>query len=321
MGLCLSHPEYGYYHARNPFGAAGDFTTAPEISQMFGELVGLWLVQMWHDLGAPASFSLVELGPGRGTLMADILRVAKAQPGFLAGAEIFLLESSEALRKQQSATLKPHKTTHLECLEDLPDAPILLVANEFFDALPIRQFVKNDFGWQERLVAEGLEITLSKTQKTPDLDKKFPDIPTGSLVEVNAISEGFANVITNKIMANSGAALIVDYGDLHGFGDTFQAAANHQFANPFEAPGEADLTAHLRFSDLVQNDIEFAFTTQGDFLRRLGIEARKDALEASSGRSFAQALHRLTDDSEMGDLFKVLALSSRPLTHAAGFVS
>ncbi len=319
MELCLSHPEHGYYQSGNPFGAAGDFTTAPEISQMFGELLGLWLVQMWQDLGAPEAFSLVELGPGRGTLMADILRVAKAQPDFLAGAKVFLLESSEKLRQQQQAALGGHAITFLQQLDDLPEAPVLLVANEFFDALPIRQFVRNDFGWQEKLISPGLRETLGKTIQAPDLDRRFPDIATGNVVEINETTEAFADVITKLVKANSGAALIIDYGDMHGYGDTLQAISSHRFTDPLEAPGAADLTAHVRFSDLVHDDIEFAFTTQGEFLRHLGINARKDALEASSGRSFNAEMNRLIDDAEMGRLFKVLALSSEALTTAPGF--
>ena len=319
MELCLSHPEHGYYRKQQVFGAEGDFTTAPEISQMFGELLGLWLVHMWVEIGAPAHFALVELGPGRGTLMADILRVAKMQPAFLESAEVFLVESSEKLRKTQQEALNGVNLTYLEDLSDLPDLPLILVANEFFDALPIKQFVKNDFGWQERRIDDSFQISLSETFEQPDLDKRFTGVPTGTNVEICPAAEVLSDVITKTIMAKGGIALIVDYGDFDGVGDTFQAVQRHKATSPFNAPGEADLTAHVRFKDLVRNGVYHNFTTQGEFLTRLGIDTRRDALERSSRRSMQAEQNRLVGVSEMGNLFKVLSLSSLPLNSAPGF--
>jgi len=317
MELCLSHPEHGYYMQQQPFGAAGDFTTAPEISQMFGELIGLWLVHMWQEAGAPDRFILLELGPGRGTLMADILRVAKLAPAFLAAAEVCLLETSTRLQAVQRAALG--EVRHIERLENLPDGPIFAVANEFFDALPIQQFVKNDFGWQERLVGDGFSWALSDTAQQPDLDTAFEGLETGRIVEVAAASQAVANLLTKRIATQGGAALVIDYGDFDGTGDTFQAVQQHKKADAFAAPGEADLTAHVRFKDLVQNGVAHGFATQGDFLSRLGIDARRQALEAAGGQGLDAQQHRLTGADEMGVLFKVLALVPAGCNTIAGF--
>jgi len=316
MALCLSHPEHGYYTQQQPFGAGGDFTTAPEISQMFGELIGLWLVHMWQAAGAPARFILLELGPGRGTLMADILRVAKLAPAFLDAAELCLLESSPRLQKTQRETLG--EVRHIERLEDLPDGPVFAVANEFFDALPIRQFIKNDFGWQERLVGKGLVWQLSETVPRPDLDTAFASLETGRLVEVAEASRAIADSLTIRISTQGGAALIIDYGDFDGLGDTFQALRQHQKADPFTTPGKADLTAHVRFKDLVQNGVAHGFATQGQFLTRLGIEARTQALDPAGAKGMAADMARLTSPDEMGTLLKVLALVPERSTGIAG---
>ncbi len=317
MQLCLSHPEHGYYMQQQPFGADGDFTTAPEISQMFGELIGLWLVHMWQESGAPDHFILLELGPGRGTLMADILRVAKLAPAFLEAAEVCLLETSTRLQAVQREALGDMR--HIARLEDLPSGPVFAIANEFFDALPIRQFIKNDFGWQERLVGEGLTWVLSDTVQQPDLEAAFASLETGRIVEVAAASQAIANTLTKRIATQGGAALIVDYGGFDGIGDTFQAVLQHQKAEPFSAPGKADLTAHVRFKDLVQNGVAHGFTTQGQFLTRLGIEARKQALATAGAKGVAADMARLTSPNEMGKLFKVLALVPEGHGEIAGF--
>jgi SAM-dependent MidA family methyltransferase len=266
---------------------------------------------MWQEAGAPARFTLLELGPGRGTLMADILRVAKLAPAFLDAAEVCLLESSPRLRAVQRAALADIR--HIERLEDLPEAPVFAVANEFFDALPIRQFVKNDFGWQERLVGAGLAWQLGDTSPQPELDANFPALETGRIVEVNEAAKAMANTLTRHIATHGGAALVVDYGDFDGVGDTFQALRAHKPADVFTDSGTADLTAHVRFKDLVQNGVAHGFTTQGAFLHALGITARAEALKDT------EALHRLTDASEMGELFKVLAMVPEGCGEIAGF--
>lgn len=319
MELCLSHPQYGYYMKQQPFGSKGDFTTSPEISQMFGELIGLWLVHMWNEIGAPERFALVELGPGRGTLMADLLRAAQVQPSFLEAAEIFLLESSEKLRQEQIKKLDGFSITHINNLQSLPEIPILLVANEFFDALPVQQWVKNDFGWQERRIATGLKIAHTKTIPQPELDKRYPKLATGQIVEINKAAVAISNVITKRLTRLGGAALIIDYGEFDGVGDTFQAVQNHKKTDPFESPGEADLTAHVKFCDLVQGGVNQNFTTQGSFLEQLGINARREALEKTARKSLRTEQNRLVSDDEMGRLFKVLALSSCNLQNAPGF--
>ncbi len=311
MELCLSHPAHGYYMRQQPFGAGGDFTTAPEISQMFGELIGLWLVHMWQESGAPERFTLLELGPGRGTLMADILRVAKLAPAFREAAEVCLLESSPRLREEQRSALGDIR--HIEHLDALPKAPVFAVANEFFDALPIRQFVKNDFGWQERLVGAGLAWQLGETTPQPALDEAFPALETGRIVEVNEAAKAMASTLTTHIASHGGAALVIDYGDFDGVGDTFQALRAHKKLDVFTDPGTADLTAHVRFKDLVQNGVAHGFTTQGAFLHALGIAARAEVLNG------AEALHRLTDAGEMGELFKVLAMVPDGYGEIAGF--
>ncbi len=317
MALCLSHPKHGYYMQQQPFGAAGDFTTAPEISQMFGELIGLWLVHMWQEAGAPDHFILLELGPGHGTLMADILRAAKLAPAFLEAAEVCLLETSTRLQSVQREALG--NVHHIERLEDLPEGPVFAVANEFFDALPIQQFVKNDFGWQERLVGAGLRWRLSDTTQQPNLDTSFEGLETGRIVEVAAASRAVADTLTKRISTQGGAALIIDYGDYDGIGDTFQAVRRHQKVEVFSTPGEADLTAHVRFKNLVQNGIAHGFATQGDFLTRLGIEARKQTLEAAGAKGPGAEMARLTGPEEMGKLFKVLALTPERNGEIAGF--
>ena len=320
MEICLSHPEYGYYTSQQPFGRKGDFITAPEISQMFGELVGLWLIHMWQAQGAPERFALVELGPGRGTLMADILRVAAVMPAFLRAARVFLLESSPRLRVEQKERLGKFDIAHIDGLDDMPDMPLYLVANEFFDALPIRQFVKNDFGWQERLVAEGLAFSLGKTRDMPDLDRRFRGIETGRIVETRKEAEAMSAVITKKITTRGGAAIIIDYGDYDGVGDTFQAVKQHKMVDPFAGPGKADLTAHVRFGELVQNGVEPGFATQGEFLTRMGIDERRKVLEKASGKPLGLEQARLIGDDEMGNAFKVLAMWGKPMQHVPGFL-
>jgi NADH dehydrogenase [ubiquinone] 1 alpha subcomplex assembly factor 7 len=317
MAECLTHPTLGYYTTRDPLGVAGDFTTAPEISQMFGELVGLALAQCWLDQGAPVPFTLAELGPGRGTLMADILRATKGVPGFHAGLRLHLVEASEPLRAKQRAALAGHDITHHAGADTLPDAPLFLVANEFFDALPVRQFVRAGSGWRERLVgAEGgaLAFGLGGPVAPPALAER-DEVAEGKLVETCPVCPAIMAGIEARIATHGGAALIVDYGDWRSLGDTLQALRAHAAEDPLANPGEADLTAHVDFAALVRAAPRLApsrLTPQGVFLERLGITQRAqtlatrlsgDALEAHIA-----AHRRLTHEREMGTLFKVLAL-------------
>ncbi|MGR3370386.1 class I SAM-dependent methyltransferase [Sagittula sp.] len=316
MALCLSHPEHGYYATRDPLGAGGDFTTAPEISQMFGELIGLALAQSWLDQGAPDPFVLCELGPGRGTLMADALRATARVPGFHDALTLHLVETSPALRAEQAGRL-PGAAWH-DSVVSLPEAPLFLIANEFFDALPIRQFQRHAKGWQERVVGlkDGAPV-LGLTDPAPHeaLDHRLADTEPGQIVETCAPAQAIAQEIGRRIAAHGGAALIVDYGDWRSRGDTFQAMYRHKPAEPFDRPGEADLTAHVDFEALAgaaYPAAHSAMTPQGVFLEHLGITARAQALARGLGgaalESHVAAHRRLTHPAEMGSLFKVLAL-------------
>jgi len=314
MADCLMHPTYGYYATRDPFGAGGDFVTAPEISQMFGELIGLCLAQCWRDQGAPAQITLAEIGPGRGTLMADVLRATKGVAGFHAALSVHFIETSPSLRKRQAEAV-PGATWH-DDVSTLPEAPLYLVANEFFDALPIRQFSRDAEGWREHMVGvqgDTLVLGLSAPAPIALLDDRLADTKPGDIVEHCPALRGIVQTISTKIETHGGAALIIDYGDWHSQGDTLQAVQNHSPANPFANPGLADLTAHVDFEAIAKAAHAFTrVTQQGVFLERLGFTARAqalakgltgDALEAHIG-----AHRRLTHPDEMGSLFKVIGL-------------
>ena len=326
MAECLLHPLHGYYTTRQPFGAAGDFTTAPEISQMFGELMGLALAQSWLDQGAPDPFTLAELGPGRGTLMADILRATRGVPGFHAAARPALVEASPRLREVQARTLAPRVPLWLDRVEDLPDRPLFLVANEFLDALPIRQFQLAPEGWRERLVglvdgalAFGLSPPLPQVPDSPAFRAARP----GDLVEHCAPAQAAVAAALGPILRHGGLALFIDYGDWRSKGDTLQALRSHAFDPPLAHPGQADLTAHVDFEPLATLAPAHAYTTQGQFLRQLGIEVRAERLArnlaGAARESHLAALRRLTDPAEMGSLFKVLALTRADAPLPPGF--
>jgi len=319
MTECLLHPTHGYYITRDPLGAKGDFTTAPEISQLFGELIGLWLAQVWLDQGAPAPFLLAELGPGRGTLMADVLRATQGVPGFHHAARLHLVELSPALRAKQAAALPGHDITFHDHLASLPDGPLFLLANEFFDALPIRQFQRGKTGWHERMIGVDAGRLIWGLGPEGDFDlliERLADTQEGQLVEVNTPALPLADDIGRRIVTQGGAALIVDYGDAVSLGDTFQALRNHQPVDPLTCPGAADLTAHVAFAPLAHAAAPArasAPTPQGEFLERLGITARAQALAANLSEaaldSHIAAHRRLTHPAEMGTLFKVMSLT------------
>ena len=327
MAECLLHPVHGYYTTREPFGAAGDFITAPEISQMFGELFGLALAQAWLDRGAPSPFTLAELGPGRGTLMADMLRATRSVPGFHAAARVVLVEASPRLRLRQAQMLAQFvQPSWINHIEELPQAPLFLIANEFLDALPIRQFLRQSDGWHERLVglqagqlAFGLSDHLPQVPDTP----AFRDAPIGSMVEHGLPARQSAAGVAAIIDRHGGVSYWIDYGDWRSRGDTLQALRGHAFDDPLAHPGEADLTAHVDFEALVPAGLAHAYDTQGAVLNRLGIAARAERL----ARNFiGQALEnhhaahrRLTDTEEMGSVFKVLALTSAGAPLPPGF--
>ncbi|PUB18758.1 class I SAM-dependent methyltransferase [Yoonia sediminilitoris] len=316
MTDCLMHPTLGYYSKRDPLGTAGDFITSPEISQMFGELVGLALAQTWMNQGSPSPFALAELGPGRGTLMADVIRATKAVPGFHAAMSVHLVETSPALRAVQ-ATNVPIATWH-DHVDSLPDLPLFVIANEFFDALPIRQFVRQGDAWRERMIGEDsgtLVMGLSDAAPLTILTHRLADTKDGDLIEHCPALAGICATLGARIDRHGGAALIIDYGDWQSLGDTLQAVAGHAKADPLATPGDADLTAHVDFAAIAQNAAPAKFsrlTTQGIFLERLGITERAQKLAQQLAgdalETHIKAHRRLTHPTQMGDLFKVIAL-------------
>ena len=326
MAECLLHPVHGYYTTRDPFGTKGDFTTAPEISQMFGELLGLALAQAWLDRGSPTPFTLPELGPGRGTLMADILRATKGVPGFHAAARVVLVEASPHLREVQAMTLSSHSPAWVDRTDDLPQAPLFLVANEFLDALPIRQFQHGPQGWQERLIGLregaltfGLSAPLPQVPDTP----AFRHASDGALVEDNLPARTVAAEVATRIARHGGIAYWIDYGGWRSQGDTLQALRAHKPDDPLAHPGEADLTAHVDFEPIAALSPAFAWDTQGAVLARLGIDARAERLAqnltGAALESHRAAHRRLTHPEEMGSVFKVLAMTSAGAPPPPGF--
>jgi len=318
MADCLLDPQHGYYATRDPLGARGDFTTAPEISQMFGELLGLCLAQSWLDHGAPAPFTLAEPGPGRGTLMADIWRATRSVPGFHAAARVHLIEASPTLRDLQRDRLQGLPVRWHETIDTLPGAPLWLVANEFFDALPIRQFQRDGALWRERVVGmrEGALVQgLTDPAPRPELVHRLADTKPGDIVEICPAATAIMGEIQSQILAHGGVALIVDYGGWRSLGDTFQALRGHAFDAPFAHPGEADLTAHVDFEAIARAAPRLthsALMPQGVLLKRLGVDVRAATLaqnlRGAALENHDAAYHRLTDGAEMGTLFKALAL-------------
>jgi NADH dehydrogenase [ubiquinone] 1 alpha subcomplex assembly factor 7 len=335
MALCLGHPRHGYYLTRDPFGAQGDFTTAPEISQMFGEMIGLWAAHLWQAMGAPARFALVELGPGRGTLMADMLRATRIVPGFHAAASVHLVETSPVLRDVQAATLsgKAEPAWH-DRVGTALDGPVIVIANELLDALPVDQFVMTKAGWCERLVGldgeGGLAFGLAG-QVLPAGTSLQMRGEEGAVLEQPAAALDLVSEIATHVARSGGGALFIDYGSLQsGFGDTLQAMRRHQFVDPLTELGEADLTVHVDFARMVQTALQAGAAVQGpslqaDFLLALGLAERADALcrnaTPDQARAIGAAFDRLTERGEtgMGDLFKVLALSHPGLPPLPGF--
>jgi SAM-dependent MidA family methyltransferase len=333
MALCLGHPVHGYYTTRDPFGTAGDFTTAPEISQMFGELIGLWTVETWGLMARPGLLRLIELGPGRGTLMQDLLRAARVNPGFIGAAQVHLVETSPALRDIQRATLAgaAAPVAWHERLSDVPDGPAVLVANEFFDALPVRQFQRTERGWCERLVGLGDDGGLA-FGLAPEPRSGLPegDRP-GDVLEWPAAALDLTRELAIRVARHGGAALVVDYGyEGPAFGDTLQAVRRHAYADPLAEPGEADLTVHVDFAKLARAAAAAGAAVhgpvaQGAFLRALGIETRAAVLKRRTTPEQAQAvddaLARLTGAGEggMGKLFKAICFADPALSPPPGF--
>ncbi len=331
MELCLHHPTHGYYRRGRPIGAAGDFVTAPEVSQMFGELIGLWCAAVWQSMGQPKRVRLVELGPGRGTLLVDALRAARTVPAFRDAIDLHLVESNQSLRAEQAALLADAQPTWHERFETVPPGPVLVIANEFFDALPIRQFERVGNAWQERvvtLVPSSQALRFAASDSVP-VEDGLGCAPSGAIVERAPAREALAGAIAARIVADCGAALIVDYGhEQPGFGDTLQAVKRHRRHDALDEPGYADLTAHVDFSSLAAAARHagagvFGPVSQGDILRALGIDARaaqlRQGASADQAADIDAALRRLTGVHGMGTLFKALALAHPALTTLPGF--
>ncbi len=317
-----------YYDKADPLGKEGDFITAPEVSQMFGELTGLWLVDIWLRAGSPANCHFVELGPGRGTLAADCL-AAMEKFGF--APVIHLIEQSETLRAKQAAILPKAKT--YDRIEDLPDdGPLLIVANEFFDALPIRQFISTHAGWRERVLARDKGSKFLPMPGSQPMDHIVPadlrNAPNHSIFETCPEASNIMYELASRLNHQGGVLLIIDYGyALPGLGSTLQAVRNHQFAEPFERPGEIDLTAHVNFLELGNlarmRDLRVNGPVgQGEWLEKLGINQRADMLALSNPEradEIVSARNRLVAGDQMGSLFKVMAISAQNWATPEGF--
>lgn len=316
LGAAIAH----YYATRDPLGAAGDFTTAPEISQMFGELAGLWLADLWDRAGRPPA-TYVELGPGRGTLAVDALR-AMRRAGLTPA--VHLVETSPALRQAQASRL-PDAVWHDDITTLPTDRTLLVVANEFFDALPVRQWIRTDAGWCERHVAwNGTRFT-PVPASIPENRADFPHAPQGSILERRPAADALLAILAPRIATQGGTLLAIDYGHAaSAIGDTLQAVRAHGFVDPFADPGEADLTAHVDFAALAAAAAPLRASgpvDQGEWLLRLGIATRAAALaRAAPDRAddIAAAYRRLTAAEEMGRLFKVLALTAPEWPEPAG---
>lgn len=331
MEACLADTDAGYYPSRQPIGADGDFITAPEVSQVFGELLGLWAVAVWRSMGAPEPIVVAELGPGRGTLMSDALRAWRSVPDFLANVTVALVETSPTLREVQQAALYGVETRVLwrDTLEEVPQGPLIVIANEFVDALPIRQLVWRNHEWRERCIVigsrggfafcEGPAVPNRNLQQTADA----LDVPEGSILEIRPAAKALISALAARAQSMPLAALIADYGhDETACGDTLQAVSRHRFADPLQSPGDVDLTAHVDFGALKDAATEHGLAAygpmpQGMFLLNLGLETRRDRLcEGATGpqrEEIIASTNRLVDPSSMGLLFKTLVLTRRGL--------
>ncbi|GLK51364.1 class I SAM-dependent methyltransferase [Maricaulis virginensis] len=338
MTEALFDPREGYYATKDPIGAGADFITAPEISQMFGELMGLWAAQSWMDMGKPAAFQLVELGPGRGTMMADALRAARTVPGFVDAAHVVLIEASAALKAVQAQTLGPTgaQIRWVDRLESVPAGPAIVLGNEFLDCLPVRQAIRRGDDWHERMIGLDADEAFVFVLGPPlgaDADlipERLRDAPEDSLAELRPGDRQVVDALAARFAEAPGRALFIDYGPATSeTGDTLQAVKAHKKVPPLEAPGTADLTARVDFESLAAAARAAGLTvsgpvTQGDFLVGLGLEARAAALcqAAPDKRAvFARQVWRLTDPEQMGTLFKLVCLDADGLPAPPGFAA
>lgn len=327
MELALAHPEHGYYKKQDPLGEGGDFTTAPEISQMFGEMVGLWMAVVWQAMGEPDPLNLVEVGPGRGTLMADALRASYAMEEFHDAALLWMIETSPALRAKQKKTLAPTlmMPAWRDSFAEVGEGPLVVLGNEFFDALPIHQYERCDDGWRERLVGlneDGDKLEFCVSDQLAD-SSVIPDelrnsTPPGGIFEHQPLSAEIMHQIATRVVKHGGAALFFDYGHGEsGIGETLQAVKGHAFSDVLKNPGDADLTTHVDFEQLMvaaraAGAEVLGPVPQGAFLDRLGMRQRADTLMMNGNEEqmaeIDAAYARLTDAEQMGTLFKVIAV-------------
>ena len=330
MAEALGHPMHGYYQRRDPFGSAGDFITAPEVSQMFGEMIGLWCVEVWHRMGSPSPCHLVELGPGRGTLMADALRAARIRPAFGQAMRLHLVETSAHLRERQAGVLSAYHPSWHGAFAEVPEGPLLLVANEFFDALPVHQFFLGAQGWYERVVStDGEHLAFASAPPGPSFALLSERQRGGPAAEVSPAGLALAGDIARRLAVHGGAALIIDYGSSQSLpGESLQAVRQHQPVDPLADPGAADLSAHVDFAGLIHaaraaGAVAHGPLPQGEFLQRLGLDGRAASLKARAtavqAREIDAARRRLLDAREMGTLFKALALTAPNLATPPGF--
>ncbi|PCJ02848.1 MAG: SAM-dependent methyltransferase [Alphaproteobacteria bacterium] len=339
MALC--HPEHGYYMNGDPFGAEGDFTTAPEISQMFGEVIGAWVIDVWMQMGQPSSVNLIECGPGRGTLMLDILRAGKSVDGFVAAVQIHFVEASEGLRQKQAETLKGYNVSWHGDISDITgDIPCIILGNEFLDALPIEQLKRGEKGWQKRMVAvnDVQEFMFTWADAEKELTQCLPSKTVShKRYEVAPVRNQFISSCVDLLNASGGVALFIDYGyTTSHYGDTLQAVKKHEYVDVLKGIGACDITSHIDFDALSRHargqgvHVE-PIAVQGAFLTKLGIKHRLLALKNTAFKTkslddatvliktMEQSLDRLVDNAQMGDLFKVMCFHNGDDLKPAGF--
>ena len=334
MSVCLSDPSHGYYTSGQPFGGQGDFITAPEISQMFGELLGLWAAVVWQQMGSPRNVQLIEVGPGRGTLMSDALRAMRGVPGFLDAISLNMVEISPVLTQVQKQKLASTDVSinWYGAIKEVPSGPSIIIGNEFLDALPIRQWVKDGGEWFERCVGfvdDQFAFVLGEVVDAQQVPTPFRAAPDGSIFETSPVSKEATTSISQRVCADGGAALLIDYGYAEkSTGDTFQAVKDHKYADPLDNPGQQDLTAHVDFADVAKTASEggarpWGPISQGDLLERLGISARATSLLTTATKEqaveLASARQRLTAPDGMGRLFKAIAICHPDAPAPPGF--
>lgn len=334
MEACLADPEHGYYMTRDPFGRRGDFITSPEISQMFGELLGLWSAVVWQQMGQPDQIHLIELGPGRGTLMSDALRAAGGVPAFIEAVHVHMVETSPVLRERQQNALRNIGVSidwH-DAIETIPKGPSIVLANEFLDALPVRQLIRHGGAWCERMVGlseGGFAFETGAPVDESVMPHDLTDAPDGSIFEVSPAVRDVTRDLASRLVDDGGAALLIDYGhDRSGLGETLQALEGHEYADPLSSPGECDLTAHVDFAAAATHAEKAGARAwgpieQGDLLERLGIGARAAQLlqgaDTKQAEQIGTARHRLTGAAAMGRLFRALALTDPGRAAPPGF--